>query len=300
MRTIGKLASENAAARFSDFLYVRGIENEFEPEDDGSFSIWVHDDMQMADASGLLATFRTNPDATTFDSSTDAEKKRRAEIAADRSRKSNVVSAERLGYERNFQATPYFTYLLIIISVAVAIYSKLGEDLLAIHNLFIADLLPSGDYIRWLPGLAEVRAGQVWRVVTPIFIHFSFLHIAFNMMMLKDLGTMIESRFSTLYLFGLVTVSAVLSNVGQYFWSGPIFGGMSGIDYALFGFLWMRGKHDPSSGLNLSPNTVYQIIGWFVLCLVGIIPHVANACHAVGLLVGMAWGFASAKLRLAR
>ena len=42
------------------------------------------------------------------------------------------------------------------------------------------------------------------------------------------------------------------------------------------------------------------MIGWFVLCLVGIIPHVANACHAVGLLVGMAWGWVSAKLRFAR
>lgn len=300
MRTIGKLASETAAARFSDFLYVRGIENQFEPEDDGTFSLWVHDDTQMAAASDLLATFRTNPDATTFSSASDAEKKRREEMEADRSRKSKVISTERLAYERNFQAIPYLTYLLIILSVAVAIYSKLGEDKLAIRQLFIVNLLVDGDYIRWLPGLAEVRAGQLWRLVTPIFIHFGIAHILFNMMWLKDLGGLIENRLGSGYLFALVLLSAVLSNLAQYLWSDPIFGGMSGVVYALFGFLWIRGKLDPNAGWQLNSQAVYWMIGWFVICVLGIIPYVANACHTVGLLVGMAWGFISAKLKVAR
>ena len=299
MRTIGKLASETAAARFSDFLYVRGIENQFEPEDDGTFSLWVFDDTQIAAAADLLSTFRTNPNAPTFDRASDAEKKHRAEIEAERSRKSNVVSTERLSYERDFQATPYFTYLLIVVSVAVAIYSKLGEDLLAIHFLFIADLLPEGDYIRWLPGLAEVRAGQVWRLFTPIFIHFGLPHILFNLMWLKDLGSLIENRLGSAYLFALVALSAALSNLGQFVWSSPRFGGMSGVVYALFGFLWIRGKLDPTAGWRLNPNAVYWMIGWFVFCLVGSgvagIPPVANAAHAVGLIVGMAWGWVSAQ-----
>ena len=300
MRTIGKLASETATARFSDFLYVRGIENQFEPEDDGTFSLWVHDDAQMAAASDLLATFRTNPDAATFSNASDAEKKRREELEADHSRKSKVISTERLAYERNFQAIPYFTYLLIILSIAVAIYSKLGEDVLAIRQLFIVDLLASGDYIRWLPGLAEVRAGQLWRLVTPIFIHFGIVHILFNMMWLKDLGGLIENRLGSGYLFALVLLSAVLSNLAQYVWSDPVFGGMSGVVYALFGFLWIRGKFDPAAGWQLNSQAVYWMIGWFVICVLGIIPHVANAAHAGGLFVGMAWGFISAKVKFSR
>ena len=299
MRTIGKLASETAAARFSDFLYVRGIENQFEPEDDGTFSLWVHDDTQMSAASDMLATFRANPEATNFAAGSDAEKKRRAEAEADRSRKSKVISAERLSYERNFQAIPYFTYLLIVVSVAVAIYSKLGDDVLSIRQFFIVDLLPDRDP-PWLPALAEVRAGQLWRLFTPIFIHFGLPHILFNMMWLKDLGGLIESRLGTGYLIALVILSAGMSNLAQYVWADPIFGGMSGVVYALFGFLWIRGKCDRSAGWQINPQAVYWMIGWFVICIVGIIPHVANAAHAAGLLVGMAWGWVSAKLRFSR
>ena len=295
MRTIGTLASEKAAARFSDFLYVRGIENEFEPEDDGTYSLWILDDAHMTAATEMLTTFRANPDAPRFDSGGSAEDLRRAEVKTDASRRSTVADAARIGYEHNFMRTPYVTYLLIIISVAVTIFSKLGENLLAIHHLFIADIAGDGDLIGGWAGLGDVRAGQVWRLITPIFIHFNLLHIAFNMMMLKDLGTLVESRFGGRSLFGFVVVSAVLSNLGQYFWSGPVFGGMSGIVYALFGFVWMRGKHDPGAGWKMNQSAIYQIIGWFVICLVGIIPYVANVCHGVGLAVGMAWGWVSAK-----
>ena len=234
----------------------------------------------------------TEPD---FDSARAASEQQRAVAKADAKRRATVADTARVSYEQNIMPTPYFTYLLIAISVAVAIFSKLGADVLAIHHLFIADIAGDGDLIGWTPHLADVRAGQVWRLVTPIFIHFNFLHIAFNMMMLKDLGTLIESRFGGRYLAALVLVSAVLSNIGQYFWSGPIFGGMSGIDYALFGFVWIRAKCDPRANWRINPSAVYQIIGWFVICLVGIIPYVANVCHGVGLVVGMAWGWLSAK-----
>ena len=61
------------------------------------------------------------------------------------------------------------------------------------------------------------------------------LHIFFNMWWLTYLGTLIEVRRGTLRLAGLVLISAVVSNVGQYFWmerSDPgephLFAGMSG------------------------------------------------------------------------
>ncbi len=91
-------------------------------------------------------------------------------------------------------------------------------------------------------------------------------------------------------LLSLVVVLAVGSNLGQYFYGGPDFGGMSGVLYGLMGYIWIRGQVDPASGLFLSPMSITILLVWFFLCLVGFIPHVANACHAYGLVMGMIIG----------
>ena len=83
---------------------------------------------------------------------------------------------------------------------------------------------------------------------------------------LRDLGSMIEERQSTRRLALLVFTISAASNLAQYLVSGPRFGGMSGVVYGLLGYIWIRGKFDPSSGLFLHPTTVQMMLIWFVLC----------------------------------
>jgi GlpG protein len=85
-------------------------------------------------------------------------------------------------------------------------------------------------------------------------------------------------------------VTGVLSNLGQHYFKGPFFEGMSGVVYGLLGYIWMKGKFDPASGLYLHPQTVVMMLIWFFACLFKLIPNVANWAHGVGLVVGMAWG----------
>jgi GlpG protein len=140
--------------------------------------------------------------------------------------------------------------------------------------------------------LPEIHQGQVWRLITPIFIHMSLLHLLFNMLALKDLGSLIEARQGSFKLFLLVLVTGVVSNLGQNFVAGPDFGGFSGVLYGLFGYTWMRGKFDPASGLRLIPSNIVMMLGWFVLCVIGVIPRMANGAHGFGLAIGMIWGAA--------
>ncbi len=73
---------------------------------------------------------------------------------------------------------------------------------------------------------------------------------------------------------------------------------MSGVVYGLLGYVWIRGKLDPGSGLYVHPTTVTMMIIWFVACVSGILGPVANAAHAAGLALGMGWGWvASLKYR---
>jgi GlpG protein len=176
------------------------------------------------------------------------------------------------------------TLVLIGVSVAVALLDGLNPTMRNVHWLWFSE-----------PGtgiMTELRAGQVWRLLTPIFIHFGAMHLIFNMFWLRDLGGQIETRQGTARLALIVVMLAIGSNFGQYFWEGPIFGGMSGVVYGLLGYIWIRGRCDPSSGLILSSTTVWMMLVWFFLCVANVIPNVANGAHAAGLILGMLWGAA--------
>lgn len=192
---------------------------------------------------------------------------------------------------RKFAAIGPLTAVLMGLSVVLAIWSRLGADRMAVRPFLISEF-PRGLMETALP---EVVGGEVWRLVTPIFLHFGIMHLLFNMMWLKELGTGIENLVSTRSLFLLTLVSGVVGNLGQYVAQGPFFGGMSGVVYALFGYVWMKAKFQPMSGFRLDKQTVLWMVGWFVLCLTGAVGPVANVAHGAGLVVGVIWGFLSAK-----
>jgi GlpG protein len=89
-----------------------------------------------------------------------------------------------------------------------------------------------------------------------------------------------------------VVVFGVFSNLAQYVFVGPYFLGMSGVVYGLIGYIWIRGKLDPGSGLLLHRATVTMALIWLVLGLTGVL-GVANGAHVGGLLIGMVWGYLS-------
>ena len=60
MRLIGHLTDENSARAFADYLYVQGIENQLEQENDG-WSIWISDEDKITSAADILTAFRQNP-----------------------------------------------------------------------------------------------------------------------------------------------------------------------------------------------------------------------------------------------
>ncbi len=294
MRLIGHLADEKAARTFADYLYVQKIESHLDYEKPDGWGIWINDEDKLEEAARLLTAFQSNP----ADPKYRAEAKSAAELRAEAEKGEEAYRKRQRDRRHLFRPMTAYgfgpvTLVLIVISVLVALFSRLGENPLAIMRLFITDYSEIGNYIQWHRSLPEIMHGQVWRLVTPIFIHFGILHLFFDMLWLRDLGSMIEARQSSWVLSVLVLVIAVCSNLAQYYYSGPAFGGMSGGVYGLLGYIWMRGRFDPASGLYLHPTTVTMMIIWFFACFTPLIPHVANATHAVGLVMGMAWGYLS-------
>ena len=143
--------------------------------------------------------------------------------------------------------------------------------------------------------LADIKQGQLWRLATPMFLHFGIMHIVFNMMWLWQFGVVLEMRFGWRRFLGLVLTVAVLSDLAQgLFGHGTNFGGMSGVNYGLFGFLLLRGKLHPSPEFVMNQQTITLMLVWLVVCYTGVIGPVANTAHLVGFLAGGAIGAANA------
>jgi GlpG protein len=293
MRLLEKFDREDSAQLLSDVLYAANIESTVRPVGESGFSVWVHDDDQMEAARSVFAEFQRSREAPHWPELGRLGQERRRVSEHERTSQRPVIINAREHLERR-QRIGIVTLVLIGISVTVAIVTRLGESLSMVRYFAINDFRIEGPNVVFMPGLASVLHGQVWRLVTPIFVHFGIIHLFFNMWWLKDLGTAIEHTYSRLYLSLLVLAVGVLSNLLQYFWAGsPVFGGMSGVVYGLFGFLWLRGRFDPTCPLRVNRSTVMWLMLWYVLCITGMMGPVANAAHTGGVAVGAAWGFLS-------
>ncbi len=180
------------------------------------------------------------------------------------------------------------------ISIAVSLPIVLDGNSLFAHKIY--SILAFSPSLQPPFDLAAIFHGQIYRLLTPMFIHFGMLHILFNMMCMKDFGRLIELRMGTSILLIIVVVTSIAANVAQYGFTGsPRFGGMSGVIYGFFGYLWMQQKFNPRFGIFVPKQTFVMIMVWFVLCAVGVIPHVANYAHGGGLVAGGILGYIDAK-----
>ncbi len=136
----------------------------------------------------------------------------------------------------------------------------------------------------------EVFHGQLWRLVTPMFLHFGPIHLGFNMLWLWTLGRMLEPVLRRGRFLLMVLIIAIVSNTAEAIISGPNFGGMSGVIYGLFGFVVVLGKLKPTPGVHLDSSTVRYMLIWLVLCFTGFLGPIANWAHSFGLASGAAIG----------
>jgi GlpG protein len=312
MRLVGTLAEEAAARRFADYLLTREIAAEVRPGS-GGFGIWIVREDQVPAGRREFDDFVLDPD--------DARYARADRPAQEIRRRAELIEREHRRRSVRLSADPDaitirrcpVVYGLIAISVLFALFTDLGRGryLAPFYftpptSRFISERSPDDPAqlrVRRVEGSAGLRPilhGQFWRLFTPMFLHFSVPHLVFNMLALYWFGGMIEIRRGSLVLLVLVLLAAPASFFSQFLWDYLRFGlsrastpgGMSGVVYALFGYMWMKSEYEPRSGLRIGSSTVLWMFLWLGLCMVGLIPRVANAAHVGGLLLGTLIGVA--------
>jgi GlpG protein len=286
MRQLGTVPDQRNAQRFADFLLTKGIPLSVDPAPTG-WAIWVRNEDHLDEARRQFAEFQAAPDAPIYsDAARPAEQLRAEEQRRAAAAQKNMVDVRRRWGRKSAARAPV-TYLLLAASIVVGFLTDLGaNEPMLVHFFFDLEWVTPNGLV-----LAHAWKAEPWRLITPIFLHFSIWHIVFNMMWLVQLGQAIETLRGSLRFALMVLVIGVASNIGQFLWTGrPYFGGMSGVVYGLFGYVWMKSWYERNSGFHVTQNMVFWMIGWYVLCLTGLVGPIANAAHGFGLLVGVILG----------
>ncbi len=161
-----------------------------------------------------------------------------------------------------------------------------------------------------IPGdlLEQVKQGQIWRLVTPAFIHLGLMHLLVNAVLIYYLTATIEAEVGSWRILGMFVIFAATANFVQSFYSDLPFGGLSGIKIGMFGYRSMWQLIYPVHRLALPPMLIW--IGLTALGLTVIIgmepiaslrpvwfPRMADAGHVAGLLMGVGMAALSIGLR---
>ena len=288
MRLIGSFNTEKHALRFWSYIKKQGIESSLEKADspkEVNWEVWIAEEDQVDSAFSFLSEFQADPEDKKYEVSSQIEKDAKTKNPS-RNRGFREFNL-RDKWQRTDRSAGTMTLSLIITCVAVFLLSGMGKNTELVGGFFISARKVDGQ-------LSEFLNGEIWRVFTPIFLHFNFLHILFNMFWLHDLGGQIEKRKGPKFFISFILLIALVSNLTQFTLTGPAFGGMSGVVYGLFGYVWVKTRLDPADGFRLDPMVAMIMFGFFLICFTGVFGGIANWAHAGGLAVGLAWGYGSA------
>ncbi|WP_447733091.1 rhomboid family intramembrane serine protease [Pseudomonas shirazensis] len=185
---------------------------------------------------------------------------------------------------------------VLLLCVVVAAITGLGDNLSTLSWFTFLDFRVQGEYLYFSSLAQGLSDGQWWRLVSPMLLHFGFLHLAMNGMWYWELGKRIELRQGPWLLLLLTLLFSLISNLAQHLVGGPsLFGGLSGVLYGLLGYVWLYQWLAPNPHYRLPKGVLVMMLIWLVVCLTGVVGQlgfgqIANAAHVGGLLIGCLTG----------
>ncbi len=276
MRIIGSTEQKDLAKSFGAYLTQQKLGHEI--RDDGqTHSIWLYDDAALTDVKADFADFLADPNHKKFktiDQGLRIPKLRVKATSANKIRRRAWLDSYFMAKIRG----NYPLYLIILCGLVFITQNLPGISGLTSYLYF------SQDQFGIVP-FQEIRQGQIWRLWTPILLHGSIMHFAFNMIWIFQLGRMMEQIEGSFYFVFFVLFTALFSNVAEYLWTGPMFIGISGVVYGLLGYTFAMAQYSRRPYI-LDHFTMAFMIGWMVLGFLGIIGNIANVTHLAGLMTG--------------
>lgn len=268
MHKLISLNHPRMAQAFIDYMASRQIDIQMMPEGEGQFALWLMDSQYQIEAEAELKQFLDNPNASKYQAASwDMAETRRNHFKYQSPSMLAMIKAK---------AGP-LTLSVMAVSIVIFALQQFGAG----NEVFAALHFPAYTSQEW----------QLWRWFSHALLHFSVMHIAFNLLWWWQLGGDIEQKLGSGKVLQLFLVSAALSGAGQYWVEGANFGGLSGVVYALVGYLWLMGYKAPQLGLGMPKPVIGFMLVWLVLGFVQPFMAIANTAHLVGLISGVVMGW---------
>ncbi len=176
---------------------------------------------------------------------------------------------------------PVVTLALIAINVAIFVPTLAGGNLLGGGGESLIERLAVNG--------PAVAAGEWWRLITSGFLHFGLIHIGFNMLILYQLGTMLEPALGRVRFFLLYAAALLGGSFGALLLDpDALTAGASGAVFGLMGaaFLGMRRRGVDPMQSGIGGLLVMNLLLTFV------IPGISVGGHLGGLVAGAVAGAA--------
>jgi rhomboid protease GluP len=195
----------------------------------------------------------------------------------------NAVNYGKIDFERGMSSTPIVTIALIVVNVAI-FFVTVSLGLLQSESA----ILRAGALSRDL-----VFQGEVWRLISAMFLHGSLEHLAGNGVGLFILGMAAEHAYGRLEMAGVYAISGLAGSIFSVLINpGPAVGA-SGAIFGLLGatIVFFLKYHECFHLRDKRIGNVLLMWAGYSIVTAFFIPYVDNAAHVGGLIGGAFSGY---------
>ncbi len=192
---------------------------------------------------------------------------------------------------------PHWTYILTGIIAAVFVGQMVTGG--GFDGSSIDKLLEAGAMVK-----SKVQAGEWWRLVTPIFLHFGVIHILFNSIALYAFGMQLEQLIGSRRFVLIFFLSGIAGNIlalalqsGNTITAGAS-GAIFGLLGAAIGYFYRNREVMGAWGRSNLRSLLFTAGLNFVFTLS--IPGISLGGHLGGILAGLALGYMLSPLQVRR
>lgn len=263
MIELGSLNNPRAAQGFIDYLKSQGLDGHLHSTDGSHVIISVSED-HFHQVQPLWAEFTQNPGHSRY---------QQASWSVGSTQSPLKYQGQSLNLKARFKALSWLNQSVSVLSIVIYVAFLLG----GFESIYSALQFNPSYPLTWF---------------TPALVHFSAIHIVFNLIWWISLGDNIEKQCGKLSLIGLFFITALISSWAQYLIVGPNFGGLSGVVYGLLGYCWIHSFLNPEKPALVSTSIVGFMLVWLVLGFADVLfVGMANWAHLGGLVSGMAFAY---------